>query len=114
MIVDSNQLALAVGETADDVHTFEQADYTTAEGIRYAVCSTVAKPVVIELATSPLAAPAHAPTVDLTAAQRVQNTLQIYNGDPLELDGTAMIAVIDLPPMEALSVLGLTPYEMQE
>ena len=58
-IADANQLALVLGESASDDRTFTAANYQDAAGNLYAVCSTVAKPVFVELASQPLQAPAH-------------------------------------------------------
>ena len=65
---DANQLALCLGESASDDQTFTAANYQDADGNLYAVCSTVAKPVFVELASQPLQAPEHAPDADLDAA----------------------------------------------
>jgi len=46
LIPDANQLALCLGESAADDQTFGAATYQDDEGNLYAVCSTVAKPVL--------------------------------------------------------------------
>ena len=79
-IPDANQLALALGESAEDDKTFTSASYQDADGNLYAVCSTVAKPIFAELAGQPLQAPVHSPDMDLVAATRAQSLLQINNG----------------------------------
>ena len=79
-IADANQLALALGESAGDDQTFGAATYQDAEGNLYAVCSTVAKPIFVQLASQPLQAPDHAPDMDLAAATRSQALLQINGG----------------------------------
>jgi len=56
---DANQLALCLGESAADDQTFTTTNWQDADGNLYAVCSTVAKPVFVELASQPLQAPAH-------------------------------------------------------
>jgi len=67
-IADANQLALCLGESAADDQTFTATNWQDAAGNLYAVCSTVAKPVFVELASQPLQAPEHAPDADLDAA----------------------------------------------
>jgi hypothetical protein len=79
-IADANQLALCLGESSADDQTFGAANYQDAEGNLYAVCSTVAKPIFVQIAGQPLQAPDHAPGVDLEAATRAQAMLQINGG----------------------------------
>ena len=77
---DANQLALALGESNADDRTFTTASYQDADGNLYAVCSTVAKPIFVQIAGQPLQAPEHAPDMDLAAATRSQALLQINGG----------------------------------
>jgi len=79
-IADANQLALALGESAADDKTFNTAAWQDAEGNLYAVCSTVAKPIFVQIAGQPLQAPDHAPDMDVEAATRAQALLQINGG----------------------------------
>jgi len=79
-IEDANQLALCLGESSADDQTFGTASYQDASGNLYAVCSTVAKPIFAQMAGQPLKAPDYAPDMDLEAATRAQNLLQINNG----------------------------------
>ena len=89
-IADANQLALCLGESSADDQTFGAANYQDAEGNLYAVCSTVAKPIFVQLASQPLQAPDHAPDMDLAAATRAQGMLQI-NGGAVSPDVIAVI-----------------------
>ena len=59
LIPDANHLALALGESSADDQTFNAANYQDAGGNLYAVCSTVAKPIFVQLASQPLQAPDH-------------------------------------------------------
>ena len=79
-IPDANQLALLLGESSADDQTFGAANYQDAEGNLYAVCSTVAKPIFVQLASQPPQAPNHAPDMDLAAATRAQALSQINGG----------------------------------
>jgi len=110
-IADANQLALALGESSADDHTFTAASYQDAGGNLYAVCSTVAKPLFAELAGQRLQAPDHAPGVDLAAATRAQSLLQINGG----VAGPDVIAVILGDRLESaqdhIKALGLTRVE---
>ena len=110
-IPDANQLALCLGESSADDHTFITASYQDAQGNLYAVCSTVAKPIFAEMAGQPLKAPAHSPDMDLAAATRAQALLQINNG----VASPDVIAVILGSRMESaqdhIAALGLTRVE---
>jgi len=112
-IPDANQLALALGESAEDDKTFTSASYQDADGNLYAVCSTVAKPIFAELAGQPLQAPDHAPDMDLAAATRAQAMLQINNGTA----SPDVIAVILGDRKESaqdhIAALGLTQIEQE-
>jgi len=112
LIPDANQLALCLGESSADDQTFGAATYQDAGGNLYAVCSTVAKPIFVQLASQPLQAPDHAPGVDLEAATRAQAILQINGG----IATPNVIAVILSGSAERaqdhIAVLGLTPREI--
>ena len=107
-IPDANQLALCLGESSADNRTFTTALYQDADGNLYAVASTVAKPIFAQLAGQPLQAPDHAPGMDLAAATRAQELLQINGG----IAGPDVIAVILGDRMESaqdhIAALGLT------
>ena len=106
---DANQLALALGESSADDQTFGAANYQDAEGNLYAVCSTVAKPIFVQLASQPLQAPDHAPDMDLAAATHAQALLQINGG----IANPDVIAVILGDRKESaqdhIRAMGLTP-----
>ena len=108
-IPDANQLALALGESSADDQTFGAATYQDDGGNLYAVCSTVAKPIFVQIAGQPLQAPDHAPDMDLAAATRAQALLQI-NGGTASPD---VIAVILGDRKESaqdhIRAMGLTP-----
>jgi len=110
-IADANQLALALGESAADDHTFGAATYQDDEGNLYAVCSTVAKPIFVQLAGQPLQAPDHAPDMDLAAATRAQALLQM-NGGIATPDVIAVIMGARTDSAQVhIKVLGLTRVE---
>ena len=75
------------------------------------MCSTVAKPIFVQLASQPLQAPDHAPDMDLAAATRSQALLQINGG----IATPDVIAVILGDRLESaqlhIKVLGLTRVE---
>ena len=113
-IADANQLALCLGESAADDQTFTAANWQDADGNLYAVCSTVAKPVFVELASQPLQAPEHAPDVDLEAATRAQGLLSI-NDKPSDPGRIAVILGDRLESaMDHIAALGLTAVPHEE
>src|SRR5690554_6720875 len=106
-IFDGNQLALALGESSADDQTFTSTNWQDADGNLYAVCSTVAKPVFVELAAQPLQAPAHVPDVDIGTATRAQGLLSI-NDKPAGPDRIAVILGDRLEnAMDHIAALGL-------
>ena len=112
-IQDANQLALCLGESADDDQTFTAASHQDASGNLYAVCSTVAKPIFAKLAGQRLQAPDHSLDMDLVAATRAQALLQINNG----IATPDVIAVILGDRLESaqdhIAALGLTRVEQE-
>ena len=112
-IPDANQLALCLGESSADNHTFTVASYQDADGNLYSVASTVAKSVFAEMAGQQLKAPAHAPGMDLEAATRSQALLQINGG----IATPDVIAVILGDRLESaqdhIKALGLTQIEQE-
>ena len=113
-ITDANQLALCLGESASDDQTFTTTNWQDADGNLYAVCSTVAKPVFVELASQPLQAPAHAPDVDIGAATRAQGLLSI-NNKPAAPDRIAVILGDRLESaMDHIAALGLVAVPHEE
>src|SRR5690554_2576250 len=112
-IFDGNQLALALGESSADDQTFTAVNWQDADGNLYALASTVAKPVFVELASQPLQAPAHTPDVDIEAATRAQMMVSI-NDKPAGPDRVAVILGDRLESaMDHIEALGLVavPYE---
>ena len=105
---DANQLALCLGESSADNHTFTVASYQDADGNLYSVASTVAKPIFAQIEGLPLQAPDHAPGMDLAAATRSQALLQINGG----IATPDVIAVILGDSLESaqdhIQILGLT------
>lgn len=113
-IFDGNQLALALGESADDDKTFTKPRWQDAEGNLYAIASTVARPIFAQLAGQPLQAPAHAPDVDLEAATRAQALVSI-NDKPAGPDRIAVILGDRLESaMDHIAALGLVAVEHPE
>lgn len=117
-IADGNQIALCLGESAADDQTFGEPRLQDDSGNRYAICSTVAKPVFAQMAGQPLVAPDHAPDMDLEAATRAQALLDIGSLDQPVTAGPDRIAVILGDRLESaqdhIAALGLTPVPVEE
>lgn len=111
LIPQANQLALIAGESLDDVNTFTQANYQDARGNKYAVCSTVIKPIVLGLLGTPLAdSPLQAEGADLTQAQQAMDKVIMYEQGVTVTPDSIFIA-IDYDPLEFFENLGLSIVE---
>ena len=117
-IADANQLALVLGESADDDKTFTKPRWQDAEGNLYAIASTVAKPIFAEMAGRPFVAPAHAPDVDLEAATRAQALLVIGSLDaPVAADPDRITVILGdrlESAMDHIAALGLVAVVSEE
>lgn len=111
LMPQANQLALIAGESLDDVNTFVNANYQDSVGNKYAVCSTVIKPIVLSLLTTPLAnSVLQAEGVDVTQAQQALDKVVMYKqGD--KASTTKIMCAIDFEPLTAFSDMGLTITE---
>ncbi|WP_138423729.1 hypothetical protein [Maritimibacter alexandrii] len=109
LMADANQLALVVGESPADVHTFAQARFEDAGGNRYAVASSLVKAGFLQAASSALEAPAHSPGVDLEAAGRAQAAVTIFDPNaPLAADPARLLTIVSDDPKGALALAGVT------
>ena len=113
LMPQANQLALIAGESLDDVNTFTKANYQDAKGNNYAVCSTVIKPIVLELLNTPLAdSVLQAEGADVEQAQAAMDKVVMYEqGVTATPDG--IYIAIDYDPLEFFENLGLTLIETQ-
>lgn len=103
-----NQLALIAGESADDVNTFTTANWQDKDGNLYAVCSTVIKPIVLSLLTTPLSdSTLKAEGADLTQAQQAMSKVIMYS-DGMTATRDNIYIAIDVDPMLFFEALGLT------
>lgn len=114
LMSQANQLALIAGESLDDVNTFTQANYQDGEGNKYAVCSTVIKPIVLSLLGTPLAdSPLQVEGADLTQAQQALDKVVMYKQGDKASTANIMCA-IDFEPLQAFADMGLTIVETDE
>jgi len=110
MIPQANQLALIAGESAADVSTFSVADYQDADGNLYAVCSTVIKPIVLDMLGQSLSAdnaPLTSDIADIVMAQQAMDAAVMYvDGMTAGID--KIVIAIDIEPLLAFEAMGLT------
>lgn len=115
MIASANQLALCLGQSTADDRTFQVANYQDAQGNKYAVASTVAKPSFVTGAQAEILAPEFAPDVDLVAASLMQSRLSIGSlGSPVAANPAGMAAIVGNrleSAQDHLAALGLEPVE---
>lgn len=111
LIPQANQLALIAGESPDDVHTFTQTSYQDSVGNLYSVCSTVIKPIILSLLSTPLAdSVLQAEGADLSLAQQAMNSVVMYKeGVTATLDN--IYIAIDIEPHEFFELVGLSAVE---
>lgn len=112
----ANQLALIAGEFPADINTFSQASWQDKEGNKYAVCSAVAKPVVLTIYSSKLSElelPEFKREADIEQAQQALDMLVLYDGTKQVTTDTIMCAV-DYDPLPTLEAMGLNVIELEE
>ena len=113
LMAQANQLALIAGESADDVNTFTTTNYQDNDGNKYSVCSTVIKPIVLSLLTTPLAdSPLQAEGADLELAQQAMDSVVMYEQGVIATAEHIYIA-IDTDPFEFFEALGLSAIETE-
>lgn len=114
LIPQANQLALIAGESPDDIHTFTQTSYQDIDGNLYAVCSTVIKPIVLSLLSTPLAdSVLQADGANLTLAQAAMDKVVMYADGVTAMPEHIYIA-IDIEPHEFFELVGLSAIEIME
>lgn len=114
LIQQANQLALIAGESPDDVHTFTQANYQDSLGNKYAVCSTVIKPIVLSLLSTPLAdSVLQAEGASLELAQAAMNKVVMY-ADGVTATPNHIYIAIDIEPHDFFELVGLSAVETME
>lgn len=108
MIEQANQMALIAGESAADVNTFTHANWTDASGNLYAVCSTVIKPIVLQMLKQPIAGSNYETLgADIAIAQQALDASIIY-AKGMKATPKKTIIAVDTDPMQTFAELGLT------
>lgn len=111
LMLQANQLALIAGESPDDVNTFTRANYEDKLGNKYAVCSTVIKPIVLSLLSTPLAdSPLQAEGADLELAQQAMDKVVMY-ADGVTATPDHIYIAIDIELHEFFELVGLVSVE---
>jgi hypothetical protein len=104
-----NALALVLGENPADDQTFGPARWQDADGNRYSACNTVAKPIFVYAAATPLVAPEFAPDADLALASQGQAIVTIYDPEnPVTASPDRILAILDMTPQAAFAAAGVT------
>lgn len=114
----SNNLALIMGESSADIRTFLTTDWQDVAGNRYAICSAVSKPVVLNALSTglPDPLPPHAVDADVALAQQALDAITVYQpGDEhtpaTQVAPTHIVLAINHDPLTALVVMGLIRIE---
>lgn len=105
----SNNLALLVGITSEDINTFIIDDWVDSEGNTYSVCSTSIKPVVlgsIGAEFTPEMIRPHAAGVNLELAQYALDNSIIYTGIETVTPDNIIIG-IDFDPIDMFNNIGI-------
>lgn len=111
LISQANQLALIAGESPDDVNTFTNANWQDVDGNIYAVCSTVIKPIVLQMFGQPVAdSILTAEGADTALAQQALDVAVMYS-EGVKITPESIIIAVDIDPMEAFAAMGLTPIQ---
>lgn len=114
LMVQANQLALAIGTSEDDVNTFQTADWTDGTG-NFAVCSTRAVDKIFDYVASvdPIDNPLLAE--GLVELSFVTVTTDAEGGQTVTgNDSTKIRVLVDMEPFAALELLGLHRIEVAE
>ena len=114
LIAQANQLALAVGTSEDDVNTFRVADWTDGTD-NFAVCSTRAVDKIfdyvgaVDATENPLLAEGLAALYFVTVTTDAEGVRTVTGNDP-----TKIRVLVDMEPLAALNIFGLTRLEQNE
>ena len=107
LIPQANELAIIAGESLDDINTFTDANWQDASGNKYAVCSTVIKPIVLAMFGQPVVdSGLTADGADFNAAQQAMDNAVMYV-DGMKTTPNKIIIAIDVEPLLAFEVMGL-------
>lgn len=112
----ANQLALIAGEFPADINTFRQVSWQDKDGNKYAVCSAVAKPVVLGLYHSKLSElelPEFKQEANIEQAQQALDMLVLFEGTQ-QVSNDSIMCAVDYDPLPTLEAMGLSVIELEE
>lgn len=111
LIAAANHLSVAIGESAGDFHTFQQADWEDSSGNKYAVACMRCTATLFAYAGTVLEYRDFAPeTWDRELAEEAQAAVVLWLGEgamPTALPSKITGLVLD-DPYQAIQLLGLT------
>ena len=113
LMAEANQLALIAGESANDDKTFTKAGWADEAGNLYAVCSTISKPIVLELLTKGLPVAQESEGIDYALAKQALGKVVVLAEGINATSGSITLA-IDIEPMQALEQMGLSLFVKEE
>lgn len=113
MLDIGNYMAACLGESIHDLNTYGRVLRQDADGVQYAICSTVATNAILAKSAGAAVRPAYDTDnlIDLDKANAGLAALVIYPQG--ELTGPALpdqiTAYLNTEPLEALRLMGLIP-----
>ena len=115
MLDEGNAMAACLGESIHDLNTYGRVLRQDADGVQYAICSTVATNAILFKSSGAAVRPAYdtESAIDLDKANAGLSNLVIYPQG--ELTGPAepdkIVAYLNVEPHEALALMGLVEIE---
>ena len=113
LMPEANQLALVAGESDNDDNTFTKASWTDEAGNLYSVCSTISKPIVLELLTKGLPATQTNENVDYALATRALDKVVVL-AEGVKASPDSITLAIDIEPLKAFKLMGLSVFVKEE
>ena len=114
-INQANHLALVMGESAEDISTFKEANWKDVDGNLYAVCSALSKPVVLGALSRglPVPLPSHATAADVTKAQQALDLIVLYKVGVMPSADKIVLAV-DIHPQDTFKSVGISQVTYED
>ena len=113
LMSEANQLALIAGESVNDDKTFTEAGWVDDVGNLYAVCSTISKPIVLELLTKGLPTTQESETINYAAAKQALDKVVVL-AKGVKATPVSITLAIDIEPIQALAQMGLSVFVQEE
>ena len=116
LIEAANHLAVAIGESAGDFESFQQADWVDSEGNKYAVSSMQCTATLFQYAGGMLQRRDFAPdewSFELASFAQSKIALWMGEGPIPTADPAKIVGIVMDDPMGALQSLGVTRVETE-